>query len=209
MVVRVVTDSTCDLDPEFAVERGIIIVPCSVHFGSEPYRDRLDITPMQFFQRLREAEELPRTSQPSVGAFLTVYQELTAGEDDVVSIHISEKMSGTFSSATRAKALLSLHDRVQVVDSRFNSVALALIVLAAAEKAQTGAALESVVQHVRDVISRTHLLATADTLEYAARGGRIGKAQAFLGNLLQVKPIVQIKDGELHPIERVRTRARA
>jgi len=209
LTVRVVTDSTADLPPELARQWGITVVPATVQFGQESYRDGLDLTAEEFFEKLKASAELPTTSQPSVNQFLGTYHALTAEGNQVVSIHISAKLSGTINSAAQAKELLGNDAQVEIIDSRFWSVAMALIALEAAEAAHRGHDLNEVVEVTRHTMRRAGLLAVADTLEYAAKGGRIGKAQYFLASLLQVKPILEIRDGELHPVERKRTRKRA
>jgi len=209
LTVRVVTDSTADLPPELARQWGITVVPATVQFGQESYRDGLDLTAEEFFEKLKASAELPTTSQPSVNQFLGTYHALTAEGNQVVSIHISAKVSGTINSAAQAKEFLGNDAQVEIIDSRFWSVAMALIALEAAEAAHRGHDLNEVVEVTRHTMRRAGLLAVADTLEYAARGGRIGKAQYFLASLLQVKPILEIRDGELHPVERKRTRKRA
>jgi len=210
MAVRVVTDSTADLPPALASEWGITVVPLNVHFGEESFKDGVDLKADQFFERLASSPQLPTTSQPSIGEFLDIYRALTASGDEVVSIHISAKLSGTMNSARQAQAELGAEGRVEVIDSLFCSMVLGLIVLEAAEEAQKeGSSLQSVVARTDDAIARAKLLAVLDTLEYLAKGGRIGKAQSFLGGLLQVKAMIEVKDGEVYPVERVRTRERS
>ncbi len=210
MAVRVVTDSTADLPPALAGEWGITVVPLNVRFGEESFKDGVDLQADQFFERLASSPQLPTTSQPSIGEFLDIYRALTANGDEVVSIHISEKLSGTMNSARQAQAELGEEGRVEVIDSLFCSMVLGLIVLEAAQEAQKeGSGLQSVVARTRDAIARARLLAVLDTLEYLAKGGRIGKAQSFLGGLLQVKAMIEVKDGEVYPVERVRTRERS
>jgi DegV family protein with EDD domain len=210
MAVRVVTDSTADLPPALASEWGITVVPLNVHFGEETFKDGVDLQADQFFKRLASSPQLPTTSQPSIGEFLDIYRALTANGDEVVSIHISEKLSGTMNSARQARAELGDEGRVEVIDSLFCSMVLGLIVLEAAQEAQKeGSGLQSVVARTNDAIARAKLLAVLDTLEYLAKGGRIGKAQSFLGGLLQVKAMIEVKDGEVYPVERVRTRERS
>jgi len=209
MAVRVVTDSTSDLPADLARRWDITVVPATVQFGQESYRDGIDLKADEFFAKLKASAELPTTSQPSVSEFLDAYRGLMAKGDEIVSVHISQKVSGTLDSARQARELIRDDGRIEIIDSRHWSVAMALIALEAAEAAHTGHDFGTVVTVTRNAIARAGLLAVADTLEYAAKGGRIGKAQYFLGSVLQIKPILEIKDGELHPLERKRTRKRA
>jgi len=207
--VRIVTDSTADLSPDLAASLNIAVVPLNVHFGEQVYRDGLDISADEFYSRLKTSSVFPRTSQPSAGAFAEAYERLTGWGFDVVSIHISAKLSGTCNSAFAARASLSSNRRIELVDSQYTSLAQGMIVLAAARAADSGAEVEEVLRVTADAMSRTQVRFTVDTLEYLWRGGRIGKAQRLMGALLNVKPIMTIIDGEIHPQARVRSRSRA
>jgi DegV family protein with EDD domain len=207
--VAVVTDSTADLPPEIVEALGITVVPLQVIFGEESFRDRIDLTSEEFFRRLTGTKELPRTSQPSTGEFLQVYDALCAKTDRILSIHLSSKFSGTVQTARRAAQELIGKARVEVLDSETVSMAMGFGVIAAAEAAQAGGDLDSCAEAARTVLHQERVAIAVDTLEYLRRGGRIGRAQAFLGGLLQVKPILTIKDGEAHPLARVRTRRKA
>lgn len=206
--VSVVTDSTCDIPVEIVRDLGITVVPLNVHFGTTTYRDGVDITAEEFYQKLVSFSGMPTTSQPSVGAFQDVYRELAAGGSEIISIHISQKLSGTYASALAAAQ--SLPDlRIEVVDSKFASIALGLMVIAAAEASRQGKGLAELTRLIHEAIPRTHLYVVMDTLEYLRRGGRIGKASALIGTLLSIKPVLAVKDGEIHPVEKVRTKAHA
>ena len=209
MAVHVVTDSTADIPHSLAEELGISVVPLTVHFGDEVYRDGVDIEAESFLQKLISSPVLPHTSQPSPEVFSQVYSQLLANGDAVVSIHVSAKLSGTLNSALVAQQGLDSPERVTLVDSRWTSMALGIIVLNAARAAQQGGTQEEVSRVAQDAMGKMHLLFFCDTLEYLQKGGRIGKAQAFLGGLLEVKPLITIRDGEVFPVERVRTRGRA
>ena len=209
MPVRVVTDSTADLPPEVAKAHGITVVPLNVQFGEESYRDGVDITPDQFYQRLVSSPRLPTTSQPSVGAFIEAYQGIAEGAEGIVSVHISGKLSGTCNSATQAQTELAETVPIEVVDTRQASLATGLVALAAARAAQAGGSFAEVAVEARRAAEEVSVLFMVDTLEYLQKGGRIGKAAAFLGGLLNVKPLLTIRDGEVHPLERARTRSRA
>ena len=208
MAVKIVTDSTSDMPPELAAELGITVVPVTVSFGGEEFKDGIDITRDEFMTRLTSGGVFPKTSQPSVGDFLAVYEAITKEGDQVVSIHISGKLSGTLNSAHGA--VQELPDaRIVLVDTKLASLALALVVRTAAVAANGGATVEEVARIAEAAASKIDLFFMLDTLEYLSKGGRIGKAQALIGGLLSIKPVLKLVDGELHPHEKVRTRAKA
>ena len=209
MAVRVVTDSTCDLDAGTVERLGITVVPLTVLFGAEALQDGVDIDATTFYKRLTAAPELPKTSQPSVEAFLDVYRSLAAAGDEIVSIHISSRLSGTLNSASVARETRDLVARVELIDSYTVSVGLGVAVVAAAECAQEGGSLEEVAAAARSAMERAHVVIALGTLEYLQKGGRIGRAGAFVGSALRIKPIVHLDGGEVAPLERVRTHARA
>jgi DegV family protein with EDD domain len=207
--VAVVTDSTADLPPDVVQALGITVVPLQVIFGEESFRDRIDLTSEDFFRRLKTAKELPRTSQPSTGEFLHAYETLLAQTDRILSIHLSSRFSGTFQTARRAAQELIGKAHIEVIDSETVSMAMGFAVIAAAEAGRGGGDLEACAEAARAVLRRQRVAIALDTLEYLRRGGRIGRAQALLGGLLNVKPILTIKNGEAHPLARVRTRRKA
>jgi DegV family protein with EDD domain len=209
MTVRVVTDSTADLPSEVVQELGITVIPLPVLFGDEVYRDGVDLSSEEFFERLTTSPVLPTTSQPSVGVFLETYRKLAAETDEIVSIHITARSSGTCESALQASRSLGGSARIEVVDSQTASMGIGFQAIAAARAARAGASLDEVAAAARSVCRRVHTLALLETLEYLRRGGRIGRAQAFLGSVLNLKPLISIRDGVVHPVARVRTRARA
>ncbi|MBI4321340.1 MAG: DegV family protein [Chloroflexi bacterium] len=206
--VRVVTDSTADVPRDFVEKLEISVVPLSVHFGADTYQDGIDLTPGQFFHRLESTSVLPTTSQPSVGAFQEAYGRLGEAGHDIISIHLSSTLSGTYNSALLATQSLP-HLTIEVVDSRYVSMAVGWLVIAAAQAALEGNSLPQIVLLVRNMIPRVRLFALLDTLEFVRRGGRIGKASALLGSLLNIKPIILVRDGEVWPSEKVRTRPKA
>jgi DegV family protein with EDD domain len=203
-----VTDSTADLPPALAEELGITIVALYVRFGNQTYRDRVDITEDEFYQRLLNDPIHPNTSQPTPQDFANVYRELSKQADGIVSIHISGKLSGTCNSALQAKELVVAECPVEVVDSEMVSMGLGLLATEAATIANSGKGLQQVVEEVKQSISSTHVWALFDTLKYLALGGRIGKAKALLGTILNIKPILVVKDGEMAPASQARTRAK-
>ena len=208
MTVKVITDSTADLPPALAEELGITVVPLNVHFGTEVYRDGVEITADEFYRRLVTASRLPTTSQPTPGDFLSAYDEMGQTTDEIISVHISAKLSGTMNSATQALEEYAGSSRIEIVDSMQGSMGLGVVAIAAAEAASRGGGLDDVVAETRAAIPKVGFMGLVDTLEYLEKGGRIGKAQAFVGSLLRIKPLLTIRDGEAHPLERARTRAK-
>ena len=209
MAVQVVTDSTSDISPQDAEELGVAVVPAIVAFGDDVFRDRVDITPSEFYERLVNSRDFPKTSQPSVEAFATVYREIAAKGDDIASIHVSSKLSGTLNSASIASETSELETRIELLDSYTAGVGLRAVVEAAAAQAREGAPLEEVTAAARSVMARCRVVVAVDTLEYLQKGGRIGRASAFLGSALRIKPLIQIDGGEVAPFDRVRTRSKA
>lgn len=206
--VRIITDSTADLPPELVEQYGITVVPLKVFFGPVGYRDGIDLTKEEFFQRLAASKELPTTSQPTPAEFAAVYRPMLEEGAEAVSIHISSLMSGTVQSARLAKTMLN-YEGLEIIDSQVVSVVLGMVALSAARAARAGYSKDEVVALVRSIIAGHKIFFMVDTLEYLQRGGRIGKAQAFLGTVLNVKPICTIKDGVIHPQEKVRGRNKA
>ncbi len=206
--VEIVTDSTADIPADLAREAGVHVVPLSVRFGDEVYQDGLDLSKEEFYAKLKTAATLPRTSVPPPGTFLKAYQEAAERGRRVLSIHLSSALSGTYNTACLAAAGFA-EGQVTVVDSRNGSMAMGWVALMAAEAARTGAPLEQVGALVADLLPRAHLYAVLDTLENLRRGGRIGRAAAFLGTVLNVKPILTIADGVVAPVEKVRLLNRA
>ncbi len=209
MTIRIVTDSTSDLPHDLARELGITIIPLKVLFGTDEYRDGVDISTDEFFERLTaKGSVLPTTSQPSVGEFIEVYERLGQDADGIVSIHISAKVSGTYIAAIQATQQAKVSCPIEVIDSLQASMGLGMVAIAAAKPAKLGASLEEVVRVAQSAVGRCHILGLLDTLEYLEKGGRIGKARAFLGTLLKIKPLLTIHDGEAHELAKERTKAR-
>ncbi|MDA1096313.1 MAG: DegV family protein [Chloroflexi bacterium] len=209
--VQIVTDGTSDLPPEIAASLGISVVPLYVHFGEESFRPGIDLTSEEFYERLTSGRSYPRTSQPAPADFEAVYAK-AASEGPVVSLHVSKKVSGTYNSALLGREEVLRHHpgaSIEVIDSEHVSMMLGLLAMGAAERARQGATVEEVVAWVRGAIPRARTIFVLDTLEYLAKGGRLGRGQAFLGGLLSVKPLLAIREGEVHPLERTRTRMKA
>lgn len=208
MAVKIVTDSSADLPAQLTQELGITVVPLYVRFGDEVYRERVDISEEEFYQRLLHDPIHPVTIQPNPQDFANVYQELSPAADGIVSIHISSKLSGTCNSALQGKEVIERGCPVEVVDSQIVTVGLGLICVAAAAVAKTGADLQRVVKEVKQTIPNVHLLGLLDTLKYLLLGGRIGKAKALVGSLLNVKPLITLEEGEVVPVGQARTRSK-
>ena len=211
MAVRVVTDTTHYLPAALVEAEGLHLVSLYVRFGDTLEREA-DIVDLEaFYERLRSARELPTTSQPSVGDFLAVWEPLLDAGDEVVSIHLSAGISGTYDSALQARAALEergLGARVEVIDSATTCGGLGMQVLAAAARARAGGGLTEVARHAREAREQMKLWFVVDTLEYLRRGGRVGAAQAWVGGALKIKPILSI-ESEITPVERVRTAGKA
>jgi DegV family protein with EDD domain len=208
VTVAIVTDSTADLPPELAASHSITVVPLTLNFDGQSLLDGVDIRPEDFYRRLPGVPTHPTTSQPSPGRFAEAYSALLADHDRVISIHISEKLSGTYQSACQA-ADVTDPERVRVVDSQLVSMSLGLITLTASAMASKGADVEAIESKVLNMRAHVQTYFSVATLEFLRRGGRIGRAGALLGSVLQVKPVLCIRDGQVTPLERVRTFERA
>ncbi|PKB76672.1 MAG: hypothetical protein BZY85_02830 [SAR202 cluster bacterium MP-SAtl-SRR3965592-G1] len=208
MTVRIVTDSSADLPAELVQQHQITVLPCYVVVDGQTLKDGVDIQADDFYRRLQAGGPTPTTAQPTVADFQAVYQDLTSQGDQVVSIHVSRKLSGTLNSAEQAKGSLD-GEAVEIIDSRLAAMPLGLVVLEAAALAAEGGSHQEVAEKVRQGLDLHHGLFALDTLEFLQKGGRIGKAQAFLGSVLNVKPILRLHEGEAHPVERPRNRERA
>jgi DegV family protein with EDD domain len=207
--IALVTDSTAYLPPELVAQYGIIVVPLYVNFGDESYRDNVDITPNDFYARLPTAKVMPSTSQPSRGDFATVYQRLVdQGATAILSVHISSLLSGTVSSALMARDDVP-NVPIYVVDSLSTTMGLGFMVLEAVRQVAAGRPAEEIARSLEAMRGRIRILFVVDTLEFLHRGGRIGGAAAFLGSVLNMKPLLTLRDGRIEALERVRTKRRA
>ena len=206
--VVIVTDSTAYMPKEIVEQYGIHVVPNVVNWGTKTYRDGVDITSSAFFERLKTDPVQPTTAVASIGEFRDVYAAAAETGEAVLGIHLSAKLSGTYSAAEQARAMLS-DRRIEVLDSNATAMALGFVVLAAARAAEAGKSLEEVRQEAIATLPHVGVIFTVQTLEFLRRGGRIGGAQAFLGGLLDMKPILELRDGRVEPVERVRTKRKA
>jgi len=209
MTVKIVTDSVADLPPQVAKELGITVIPLNVRFGEEVYRDGIDLSAEQFYEKLRHSKILPVTSVPSPATFAETYDKLAEETDETLAIIISSRLSGTYDVAVQSIGLMKRKCRVEVIDSQWATMAEGFIVMKAAQAAQAGAGLDEVIEVARSTIPRVDFLSVFDTLEYLRRGGRIGAAQAFLGSILKVNPIITLRKGVVEPAGRTRSRAKA
>lgn len=207
--VKIVTDSTADMPPGVVEELDITVLPLTIHLGSKALRDGIDITPADFVQRMSRTATPPTTSAPTQKQFEDVYTELVKSGKEIVSIHVSSKLSQTFRNAQRAALPLLGRSKISVIDSQLITVGLGMLVTAAGRAASQGASLDEVVKLVRGMIPRIYIGFFVETLDYLERGGRIGRAQALLGNMLSIKPLLILEEGEIVALEKVRTRAKA
>lgn len=209
MPVRIVTDSSADLAADVVERLGIEVVPLSIRFGDEEYTDGVDLSVSQFYDKLASSADLPETAAPSPGAFEAAFRrQADAGADAIVCINLSSGLSATLQSAQNAASAVEGLD-VRVVDSRSITSGLGTEVRLAAEAAADGAGADDVVALVDDLVGRTHVFGALDTLDNLKKGGRIGGAQALLGSLLSVKPLLDLSSGEVAEAGRARTRRRA
>lgn len=201
--IKVVTDSTLDISQDMAKHLGIIVVPLSVTINGETYLDRVDIEPDEFIQKMTKSSELPKSSQPAVGSFLEVYDQLGKEGYEVLSIHMTGKMSGTVRSAESAAQMTET--KVTVIDSMFISKALAFQVKEAAKMANQGRGMEEILHRLETIRENSKLYIMVDTLENLVKGGRIGKGKALIGSLLNIKPIASLEGAEYTPVTKVRS----
>ncbi len=208
MTVQIVTDSLSDLLPEHIKDKGITIIPLTVIFGQEAFLDRVTITTEEFYHRLVNGSIWPASSQPTPQDFANAYDELAAKTNEILTITLSSKLSGTYQSAMAGKGLMkNTNTTIEVIDSQAVAMGLGLVVMAAARRAQEGMGLKDLAEFTRNALKRSHFVAYFDTLKYLAKGGRIGKAQGLLGSVLSIKPILSTRDGEMSPVTRVRSQA--
>jgi len=208
MTVRIVTDSLSDLTTTHIKDTGITIVPLTVLFGHETYLDRVTITTDTFYRRLVQGGVWPASTQPAPQDFANVYDKLAEETNEILTLTLSSKLSGTYQSAMAGRDLMQNKKcRIEVIDTKTVAMGLGLVVLSTAREAKKGVALDNLVDYAQDALKRSHFIAYFDTLKYLAKGGRIGKAAGLLGSVLSVKPILTVKEGEMAPVTRLRSRA--
>lgn len=210
MAVRIVTDSACDLPQPRADEAGIEIVPLTIRFGDEEFVDRVELSYDEFWRKVATSPVLPETAAPSPGAFEERFRALAAdGADGILCIDLSSRLSGTMQSAQVAAKSLEGEIPVRIIDSMSVSMGLGNQCLRAADLARTGADLDTVAAETERTVARTRVFGTLDTLEHLRRGGRIGGAQAMLGSVLAIKPVIEVRDGVVTEAGKVRTRTKS
>ncbi len=209
--VRIVTDSTADIPEQMRLAAGIEMVPLSILFGTESYRDKIDLSHSQFIQRLQAAgRNLPTTTAPSPGMFEELYARLAdEGASEIVSVHLSEKLSGTAGAARVAAEAVADRVKVEVIDSRSISLGLGFLAMEGARVASQGGDGRAVAEAIRRMMPNIQIIFFPDTLEYLQKGGRIGRAAAIAGSLLSLKPLMRLDEGVVVPHERTRTRSKA
>ena len=207
-MIRFITDSTCEAPPEFLAHPSVSVVPMSVVFGQRALRDGVDITREQFWELLPKSEVLPTTSQATPGDFTGLFRDFAAAGDEVITLVISRKLSGTYDSAVIAKETVP-GVAVDIINSDSTSVGLGLMLGEGLAMAADGASRAEIVEKLNSMRERVHVLFTLDTLEYLQRGGRIGRAQSMVGTLLNLKPILALSEGEVVPVGRVRNKRKA
>ncbi len=207
--IHVVTDSGSDLSLKVREELGIHVVPLTVQFGSEIFKDGVEISTAEFFDRLKAESAMPSTCQPSPADFVAKYEEIAEPGDTIISVHISSKMSGTYQSAVLASTMLDSDIQVKVVDSKSASMGLGLVAVAAAEGVRAGKELDDILADLQHTIDDLQVYFVVDTLEYLKKNGRIGMASALVGTMLSIKPILTLVDGEVAPFEKIRGKAKA
>ena len=209
MTVKIITDSLGDIPADIVKKLDISIIPIQVLFGTQSFRDGIDMTTEQFYARLVNTKTLPTTAVPALGVFSEIYDRVSEKTDEIVVLTISHKLSATFETATRAAQMMKKKVRIKVIDSLQVIMGEGLLVIEAARAAQAKTKFDEIVKQIENNIRRTDERMAFDTLEYLKRGGRIGAAQAFVGSILKLNPILCLKEGEVYPLARERSRAKA
>jgi DegV family protein with EDD domain len=209
MPVKIVTDSVADIPPQIIAKLGITVIPVLLRFGEEVLRDGIDITTDHFFERLASSRVTPTTTVPSLDMFARTYANLSESTDEILVIMLSSRLSGMYNAALQSARLMENQCRIEVVDSQCAVMAQGFLAIRAAQAAKDGANIDEILTTIKRDMPRVEIRAAFDTLEYLKRGGRIGKAQAFLGSMLKINPIITIKDGVVEPAGRAHTRIKA
>jgi DegV family protein with EDD domain len=208
-MVKVITDSVSDLPPQVVKDLGIEVIPLNVHFGTDTYKDGVDLTAEEFYRKLENSSTLPKTSTPSPGLFAEVFDKLAEETHEILAVFLSRNFSTTHDVALEAVKLMKKKCQVKVIDSTLAIMGQGMLVIEAAKRALSGANISEIERMVMELIPKIHIRATLDTLKYLVIGGRIGRVQALLGTILRINPILGIKNGEAFPFARVRSRAKA
>ena len=205
--MKIITDSTADLTKELYEQFDIAMVPLTIQLGERKWRDFYDVKPQAYFALLKASTDFPTTSQPSPQDFINAYIPFVEKDEPILSIHISSGLSGTYQSACLARSNFP-DAKIEVIDSHQASLGLSLILHLCVEKIGSGLSFEAVVAYARELSEKVETYFSVDSLEYLQRGGRIGRAQAFLGTLMKIKPLLKLVDGNIHPVEKIRTTER-
>ena len=208
MTVKIVVDSLADLPAEQVERHGIEIIPLTVRFGTTEFKDGVDLTADDFYQRLAAGHDYPATAVPSIGEFVEMYERVGRDADGIISIPVSSKVSGTYNAAVQAKGEVDVGGPIEVIDTYQASMGVGMVAISAAKAAREGADLEEVTRVAGQSVERSQCISLFDTLEYLQKGGRIGKARALLGTLLKIRPMIILRDGEVHEFGKERARAR-
>ncbi|MBI2831121.1 MAG: DegV family protein [Chloroflexi bacterium] len=209
MTVKIIVDSLADIPARVAQELGITVIPINVLFGTQVFRDGIDLTTDQFYEKLTQGKIFPTTAVPPLGTFIETYDKVAEEASEILVITLSSKLSATYEAALQATKQTKRKSRIEVIDSRLVSMAEGLVVIATAKAVKAGASFDEAVNLTRKNMGRADVRMAFDTLEYLKRGGRIGRARAFLGSVLRVNPVLTLKDGEVFPVCRERSRAKA
>lgn len=208
--IRIVTDSTADLPVDIIKQYNITVVPLRVNFGNQSYLEGVELTTADFYEKLIKSDKLPTTSQPSPGDFVTVYRQLfKEGAEEIISIHLSKKLSGTYQSALLAKSMMEEDVKITVIDSQLVSMGLGLVVLNAAQAVSENKDNKEIYSIIDNVQQRMNTFFIVDTLDYLQKGGRIGKASSLIGSLLNIKAVLTIEAGEVHAFDKIRGKNKA
>jgi DegV family protein with EDD domain len=208
-VVRIVTDSSSDIPADVARELQISVVPMYVRFGTQVYRDGVELGTDEFYQKLIASQTVPTTSSPKMKDFSEAYDRLAEETDEILSIHLSSTFSSAYEIAVRASGRVKKECHIEVIDSKTAAMGVGLLAIAAAKQAQKGQRMQQIVKMVKEAAPKARVYVCFETLEYLRRGGRIGKAEALLGSPIKVHPIIGLEDGEIKPVGRERSRSRA
>lgn len=210
-MIKIVTDTTCDLPPEWVQEHDIVVVPINIHFGTETYKDGVDIDQDLFYAKIEELGIIPTTSQPSVGQFVEVYRRLVVeeGAESILSIHLTSKLSGTYQSAHMASQEVADEVKVYPYDTLAVTTGVGFMCVEASRMARAGRSPEEIIARLDEIRSRMNGLIVFDTLEYARKSGRFGGLKGMVASLLNVKPIINLEEGLLSVLESTRSRRKS
>ncbi len=203
-MVRIFTDSTCDLPMQRREELGIVVVPLTIHFTDKTYTEGVDLTSVEFFNQLKETKEIPKTAQPSPALFADAFRKSLDAGEDIVGMFISPKLSGTMQSAMIAREEFEQKDRIHLIDSENVTVGLGLLVEIAVAMAQEGKTAEEITEKIEELKKKLRVYVAVDTLEYLKKGGRISSTAAVFGTMLNIHPLLKVEEGVVSAIGKAR-----